>query len=369
MLSLYELVFVVFWRTWASSDPGVRVIGLLFHLFCRIWESADPGARVVGFTSHWFFAGLGNPQTLAPWLEDCFSICFCRTLESSHPGARVGWLILHWFLQDLEILRPWRQGYRIDFPFVFAGLGNPPTLAPGLADLLSIGFYRTWESSDPDAMVWGLIFNGFLLDLGILPPWSQGCRIDFPLIFAKTNGKSILQPWRQGRRSPKSCRTWESPDPGARVVGLIFHWFLQDLRILRPWRQGWMIDFPLVFAGLGNPQTLAPGLEDWFSICFCMTWGSSDPGAMVGWLIFHWFLQDLGILSPWRQGRGIDFPLVVAGLGNPPTLAPGLEDWFSIVFLQDLGILRPWRQGPFIPTSPHCRVNWYASIAYDVLRS
>jgi len=45
---------------------------------------------------------------------------------------------------------------------------------------------------------------------------------------------------------------------------------------------------------------------------------------MVGGLLFHLFLQDFGIIPPWRQGRMIDFTLVFAGLGNPQTLAPGL---------------------------------------------
>jgi len=39
---------------------------------------------------------------------------------------------------------------------------------------------------------------------------------------AKTNGKAILQPWRQGLRIPKSCKKpmgSKSYNPGARVCG------------------------------------------------------------------------------------------------------------------------------------------------------
>jgi len=108
---------------------------------------------------------------------------------------------------------------------------------------------------------------------------------------AKTNGKSIIQPWRQGRRIPKSCKNkWkinpptlapgsedsqvlqkpmenQSSNPGARVGGFSSPAKINGKSILQPWRQG-----------LGIPKS-------------CRTWDSSDPGAMVGGLIFHWFLQ------------------------------------------------------------------------------
>ena len=94
--------------------------------------------------------------------------------------------------------------WKIDFPSVFVGLGSSPTLAPGLEDWLSTGFWRTWEFLDPDARDGGLIFHRFLQDLGILLPWRQGWRIDLPSFFG---------------------RTWESSDPAARVRRLVLHCF------------------------------------------------------------------------------------------------------------------------------------------------
>ena len=59
----------------------------------------------------------------------------------------------------------------------------------------------------------------------ILRPWRQGWRIDFQLVLQDLG---ILRPWRQGWRIDLPSffgRTWESSDPAARVRRLVLHLF------------------------------------------------------------------------------------------------------------------------------------------------
>ena len=134
---------------------------------------------------------------------------------------------------------------------------------------------------------------------------NPGARVGGFSSPAKINGKSILQPWRQGLGIPKSCRTWDSSDPGAMVGGLIFHWFLQKSMenqfynpgskvggfpspaknnwksILKPWRQGLRILKSCKNQWKVNPPTLALGSEDSQVLQKQMENQSYNPGARV----------------------------------------------------------------------------------------
>ena len=121
-------------------------------------------------------------------------------------------------------------------------------------------------------------------------------------------------PWRQGLRIPKSCKKTmenQSSNPGARVGGFPSPATTNGKSIPRPWRQGERIPKSCKNQWKINHPTLAPGSEDSQVLQKSMENQSYNPGARV------W-----GFPSP-------------AGLGTPPTLAPWLEDWFSIGFCKN----------------------------------
>ena len=175
-----------------------------------------------------------------PWRQGLRIPKSCKkTMEnqSSNPGARVGGFPSPATTNGKSIPRPWRQGERIPKSCKNQWKINHPTMAPGSEDPQVMQKQMENQSSNPGARVWG-----------------------FPSP-AKTNGKSIIQPWRQGRRILKSCKNQWKINPTTLAPGSGDSQVLQDLGLLRPWRHGWRIDFPLVFAKINGKSILQPWLQ------------------------------------------------------------------------------------------------------------
>ena len=164
-------------RVYSSLFPGWGGRVGVHKLWARILKS---------FKNRWKV----NPPTLTPGSEDTQVLQKPMENQSSNPGARVGGFPSLAKTTGKSILRPWPQGRWMPKSYKNRWKINPPTLAPGSEDYQVLHKTMENQSSNPGPKVGGYPS----------PP--------------KSDGKSILQPWRQGRRIPKSCKNrWKINRP------------------------------------------------------------------------------------------------------------------------------------------------------------